>query len=80
MSGKNCEEALDRLFEFIDRELSDEDFITIAEHLDNCPPCEAELRINERIKQIVSQCPKEAPPEELRLRVLSLIDEARRSR
>ena len=77
MSGKSCVEALDRLYEYIDNELPPEDVRRVAEHLQNCTNCDAERRVNERIKEIVSGCPKEAAPEDLRARVLAVIAEAR---
>ena len=79
MSGKACDEALDRLFEFIDHELPDDELKRIGRHLKECPPCEAEHRINEKIKSMVSDCPKEAAPDELRKKVLATLVEARNS-
>lgn len=77
MAGKACEEAIDRLFEFIDNELPDEELRRIGEHLEECPPCEAELHINEKIKSIVNRCPREEAPEALRSRILETITQAR---
>ena len=80
MSGKSCEEALDRLYEFIDNELPPEELRRVAEHLQECSGCDAERRVNERIKEIVSACPKEAAPDDLREKVLAVIAEARSGR
>ena len=77
MSGKSCDEALDRLYEFIDNELPPEDLRRVADHLQECSGCEAERRVNQRIKELVSGCPKEAAPDDLRARVLAVIAEAR---
>ena len=77
MSGKACEEAIDRLFEFIDNELPADELRRIGEHLEECPPCEAELHINEKIKNVVNQCPREEAPEALRARILTTISQAR---
>ena len=73
----HCQEALDRLFLFIDRELPDDELHLIAKHLSDCPPCETERRVNERIKAMVSGCPHEAAPEDLRARVLQIVGDAR---
>jgi mycothiol system anti-sigma-R factor len=75
--GDHCQEALDRLFLFIDQELPDDELREIAAHLNGCPPCETEKRVNERIKAIVSGCPHEQAPEELRMRVLQIVGEVR---
>lgn len=77
MAGKACEEAIDRLFEFIDNELPDDELRRIGEHLEECPPCEAELHVNQKIMSIVNKCPKEAAPEQLRSRILATIEQAR---
>ncbi len=76
---RHCEEALDRLFEYIDGELPEADLKEIAEHLKACPPCEAERRIRERIKEMVARCPQETAPERLRERILGIVAEARGS-
>ncbi len=72
-----CAEALDRLFEYIDNELPEDELIRIGEHLKSCPPCEAEHRINEKIKGMVHATGGEVAPDDLRSRVLSTIREAR---
>lgn len=77
MSGSECEEALDRLFEFIDDELPDDELRRIGAHLKTCPPCEAEHRIKEKIKNLTSQGGGEQAPDQLRERILSSIRSAR---
>jgi mycothiol system anti-sigma-R factor len=75
--GDSCDEALDSLFAYIDKELPEPELTRIAEHLKSCPPCEAERRINERIKEMVSRCPQETAPDRLRDRILGIVAEAR---
>ncbi|WP_291377539.1 mycothiol system anti-sigma-R factor [Demequina sp.] len=77
MTKRQCQEAVDRLFEFIDGELTDEELLRIGAHLKECPPCEAELRINEKIRLLVSQAHGEKAPHQLRERVLSTLRMAR---
>lgn len=78
MAKKQCDEALDKLFEFIDQELPGEELRRIGEHLEDCPPCESERRVNEKIKRLTSECVGgECAPEELRARILSTIKQAR---
>jgi len=79
MAGSNCEKALDRLFEYIDHELPDEELRNIGNHLRDCPPCEAERRINEKIKTMVSCCGDETAPADLRLKILGTLESARAS-
>lgn len=77
MAKKQCEEALEKLFEFIDHELPDDELTRIGEHLQDCPPCEAERRINEKIKNLASQCGGECAPDDLRARILQAIQQVR---
>jgi mycothiol system anti-sigma-R factor len=77
MSGRSCDEALDRLYEYIDNELPPEELRRVGEHLQNCTTCDSERRVNERIKALVAECPKEEAPDDLRARVLAVIAEAR---
>ena len=77
MAKRQCEEALAKLFEYIDGELADADLLRIGEHLKDCPPCEAEHQINEKIRMLVSQAHGDKAPHQLRERVLSTIQAAR---
>ncbi|WP_169816414.1 mycothiol system anti-sigma-R factor [Demequina soli] len=73
MPKPECEEALDRLFEYIDHELPEDEIHLIGEHLKTCPPCEAEHKINEKIKRLVNRTGHDVAPEELRSRILATI-------
>jgi mycothiol system anti-sigma-R factor len=78
-SGVDCNETIERLYWFLDGELTEERRIEIKVHLDECAPCldafdfESELRL-----LIASRC-KDHVPESLRRRVHdALIEEERR--
>lgn len=80
-SGVDCDETIERLYIFLDGELTDERRLEIQRHLDDCSPCldafdfEAELRV-----VIASRC-KDRVPEALRQRVHdALVEEERRRR
>ncbi len=68
-----CEEALDRLFEYIDHELPEDEIHRIGEHLKECGPCEAEHKINEKIKRLVNKAGHDVAPDDLRARILTTI-------
>ncbi len=59
----DCEQAIHRVYEYLDGELTMWRRRAIARHLDECPPCadgfvfEVELR-----RVIVSKCHEEVPP------------------
>ncbi|HEX3839931.1 MAG TPA: mycothiol system anti-sigma-R factor [Acidimicrobiales bacterium] len=69
----NCEETVERLYFYLDGELTEERRIEITRHLDLCGPCvdafgfEAELR-----KVIANRC-KDHVPESLLERVAHLL-------
>jgi len=79
-SGVDCNETIERLYTYLDGELTEERRREIQRHLDDCSPCldafdfEAELRV-----VIASRC-KDHVPEALRQRVHDALveEEARR--
>ncbi|HXX91645.1 MAG TPA: mycothiol system anti-sigma-R factor [Acidimicrobiales bacterium] len=78
-SGDDCSESIERLYTYLDGELTDARRAEIKRHLDECPPCldafdfEAELR-----SVIASRC-KDRVPEALRERIhTALVEEERR--
>lgn len=73
----HCEELLEKLFRYIDRELPEEELRFIAEHLEECGQCEAEYRIYVRIRKMVASCPHEVAPDCLREKVRGIIDQAK---
>ena len=77
MAKHECEEALDRLFEFIDGELTPGEVEQMATHLKECPPCEAEHKLNEKIKTRVAATGGECAPDALRDKVLESLRTAR---
>lgn len=70
---RECSEAVEVLYHYLDGQLTEERRLLIKRHLDDCPPCldafdfEAELRI-----VIAHKC-KERVPDDLRLRVAQAI-------
>jgi anti-sigma factor RsiW len=48
MIGKSCEEMRDLLVDYVDRELSEQDFQAVAEHLAGCPACRETVKGLER--------------------------------
>jgi mycothiol system anti-sigma-R factor len=63
----NCEDCLDRLYEFLDRELSDKDVQVVQGHLDDCSGCADHFYFEERfLEKIRTSCQGERAPERLR--------------
>jgi mycothiol system anti-sigma-R factor len=69
----NCQEAIFRLYHFLDGELTQERRVEIQHHLDGCLPCleafdfEAELRI------VIARNCRDEVPEALRERIAKAI-------
>ena len=70
----NCEEALKRLFEFIDHELADDDRDGLERHLRACRSCfsrvEFELQLKDKLRGLVLH----DPPDTIRERIKTLIE------
>jgi mycothiol system anti-sigma-R factor len=70
----DCSSVLDRLYEYIDDEMADDDCASIQEHLDDCAPCLAEYGLEQAVKALVHRsCGCDIAPEQLRLKILSKI-------
>jgi mycothiol system anti-sigma-R factor len=63
----NCQDCLDRLDEYVDRELTDDELIDLKRHLADCPPCEDRYRFESDLKRLVRVCcEQDTAPVELR--------------
>lgn len=63
------ESALQRLYHYLDGELSDSEITEIREHLAHCPPCESEYSIESMLKDLVRRSCCETAPDGLRARI-----------
>jgi mycothiol system anti-sigma-R factor len=61
----DCEAAMERLHQYVDRELTSAELAEVKLHLDGCPPCERHFYFEEHLKLLVHQkgCPERAPAE-----------------
>ena len=74
----DCSEVLDRVFEYLDNEMSTLDCAKIKQHLEECGPCLREYHLDEALKALVRRsCACEHAPDELRTRVLTRITQVR---
>lgn len=67
--GVNCDQALGRLFEYLDAELGAPDAVLVRQHLEECAPCLDEYDVEVVVKNLVRRCCQESAPEDLRLRI-----------
>ena len=68
-----CEQALKRLFEFIDRELPDDERDSVERHLRTCRSCFSRMEFESRLKQRLSTLSSDAVPQKARDRIRDLI-------
>ena len=73
-----CSEVLDRVYWYLDGEISDVDYETIRKHLEECGPCLREFGLEEAVKRLVHKhCGCDPAPSDLREKVLVRIREVR---
>jgi anti-sigma factor (TIGR02949 family) len=70
-----CEQALTRLLEFIDRELSDSERDSVERHLRTCRSCFSRLEFESRLKQRLSELSSGEVPQQARDRIRELINQ-----
>jgi len=68
-----CEQALKRLLEFIDHELSDSEHDSVERHLRTCRGCCSRMEFESRLKERMSALSTEDLPSTTRDRVRNLI-------
>lgn len=64
-----CDEAVGRLWEYVDSELEDLDARRVQAHLVECAPCLEEEQVELVLKQLVRRCCQEEAPAALRVRI-----------
>ncbi len=64
-----CDEAVERLWEYVDSELGELDRDRVEAHLHECAQCLEEEQIELVMKQLVRRCCQEEAPAGLRLRI-----------
>ncbi len=65
MTDCGCDKARAELEEYLHRELSDQDFADITEHLQHCEDCSGEHLVGLTLTQKVQQACQETAPEAL---------------
>jgi len=74
-----CQDAIDRLVEYLDGELTAATLADFEAHLARCAPCRAYLATYRRTNELVAKAHRIHMPERLRARLRDLL-EARRER
>ena len=70
----NCTDCLERLDQYVDRELTDEELDQVRRHLEDCPPCEDLFRLKMNMRRVVKVCCDQGvAPEALRSRLRQIL-------
>jgi anti-sigma factor (TIGR02949 family) len=73
LNSMGCDEALKRLLEFIDRELSDSEHDNVERHLRTCRSCFSRMEFERRLKQRLSALSADDVPAKSYDRIRKLI-------
>ena len=71
MTDCGCDKAKAELEEYLHRELSDQDFQDISDHLENCEDCTGEHLVGVTLTLKMQKACQEKAPEELRASILA---------
>jgi mycothiol system anti-sigma-R factor len=74
-----CREALDRLYTFLDGELTEERRHEIQDHLSTCLPCLEAFDFEAELKVLIATRCRDDVPAQLRVRVALALSEAART-
>ena len=70
----NCQDCLDKLDRYLDRELTDAEVEEVKRHLGDCPPCEDLYQLQVNLKRLVKVCCDQGTaPEHLRSRLRQIL-------
>lgn len=71
MTDCGCDKAKAELEEYLHRELSEQDFRDITDHLENCDDCTAEHLVGVTLTLKMQKACREKAPDELRAAILA---------
>ncbi|MHB8669783.1 MAG: mycothiol system anti-sigma-R factor [Acidimicrobiales bacterium] len=74
--GKDCEEAVELLYHYLDGELTEDRRGLIRRHLDDCPPCFEAFDFESDLRAVIASRCREQVPDALRQRVAEALREA----
>ena len=75
-SDVDCNETIERLYHYLDGELTDERRVEIKRHLDDCPPCLHAFDFEVELRQVIADRCKDRVPDALRQRIHQALAEA----
>jgi len=78
--GADCSDSIERLYHYLDGELTEQRRAEIKRHLDECPPCLGAFDFEAELRTVIASRCKDRVPDALRERIrAALHEEERRS-
>jgi mycothiol system anti-sigma-R factor len=77
-SGADCEETIERLYHYLDGELTEERRFEIKRHLDDCSPCLEAYGFEAELRHVIAHHCRDRVPEHLMIRIRMAIAEEER--
>ena len=74
----NCNETIERLYHFMDGELTEERRLQIERHLDDCSPCVRVYGFEAELRQVIANRCRDHVPDALRRRIAAALAEEHR--
>ncbi len=75
----DCQDALHRLYHYLDGELTQDRRSAITKHLSDCSPCLAAFDFEAELKSLVARSCQERAPIELKDKIAAALKEASKS-
>lgn len=72
---EECEDAVEKLYEFLDGELDAASMQRVEEHLHHCSPCLEAFDFHAQLRHVVQRKCSEQMPSEVRVRLFALLAE-----
>lgn len=74
-----CDDIVDQLFEYVDRQLSEVQESRLNAHVSGCLECAERTEAESHVREILRRCCQEQAPSTLRARIVSQIEVYRRT-
>lgn len=69
-----CTEVLVHIHEYLDGTVDATFMMAVVQHLDECPPCQTEVRVEQTVRAlVVRSCGSASAPDALRMQIITSI-------
>lgn len=75
VQSMTCEEVIEQLFDYLDRELDNEVSERMDRHLERCRDCFTRAEFEKRLREKVNEAVEVEAPDSLRRRIRRVLDE-----